>query len=361
MDAPRRYLVILNAFAGRCGTLVDLEERLRKALAPARVVVLRTESIEEAQQEARAARRGSYDAVIAVGGDGTHHNLIDTLALGDTPLGLIPLGTANDLAAEFDIPKDLEAACRIVREGFQTRVDIIKANDKMFATAGGMGLCTDIALGVCEARRRSRLFHAFMRLVGGHIYSIYMLFTVLFAWRLGYRYRFELDGGEVREVDAYLAMVMNQAFLGQNFQAIPDAKNKDGTLDVLLIKKIPGWFERLRLLRTMTLSLKGQHIGRPDVEVLRSSRVKVTSPTPVPFFADGELVGRAETFEFQVLNRALPLLVPSAKSTLRVPLRRVRTALTFASGTGSGIISGGGRVELSLKRSGVIKDPKDAA
>lgn len=344
----RRYLVILNAMAGTCGTQPDLEERIRKALAPARVVLLRTASPEEARDEAASARRGGYDAVIAVGGDGTHHPLVDALASGDVPLGLIPLGTANDLAAEFGIPRDLEAACKIIREGSQTRVDLITTHGKSFATAGGMGLCTDIALGVCEARQRSRLFQAFMRLVGGSIYTIYMVFTVLLSRRLGYRYTFTLEDGTRREVDAYLAMVMNQAFLGQNFQAIPGAKNKDGALDILIIKKVPGWFERLRLLRTLTLTLKGEHIGRPDVEVLRTDRITVETPQAAAFFADGELVGRSERFEFAVRPRSLPLLVPAARASMRLAPRRNVSALAFASASAA---SASGRLREPLGRS----------
>lgn len=348
----RRYLVILNALAGTCAKQPDLEERIRKALAPARVTVLRSTSIEEARGEAETARRGRYDAVIAVGGDGTHHGLIDALALGDTPLGLIPLGTANDLAAEFGIPKDLEAACKIIREGNQTKVDLITTHGKSFATAGGMGLCTDVALGVCEARKRSRLFHAFMRLVGGAIYQIYMVMTVLFKRRLGYRYTLELEDGTTRQLDAYMAMVMNQSFLGQNFQAIPSAKNKDGALDLLLVKKVPGWFERIRLLRTLTLSLAGKHIGRPDVEVVRCERVAVSSPTPIAFFADGELIGRTERFLFEIRPRALGLLVPAGRASMRQRRRGNVSGLALASASAST----SGRLRLSASRASQLDE-----
>lgn len=332
MPAPR-YLVIVNDKAGRCALLADLETRLRAALAPGEVEILRSATPEEAESATARARQRRYDAVIMVGGDGTHHGVLDVLAGGETPLGLVPLGTANDLAAEHGIPSDLEAACAIIREGCRTTIDLVRTQGKTFATAGGMGLCTDVALGVCEARKRSRLFHAFMRLVGGAIYQLYLLFTVLFSRRLGYRFTLIDDGGEAREVEAYMALFMNQAFLGQNFQAAPGANNRDGKLDVMLIKKVPGRrFERLGLLRTLATTLEGKHVGRPDVELLRAERIEVRSPTPVAFFADGELVGTACRFEFKTLKRALPLLVPRERSIVtRVPARDL-----FASWSASG-------------------------
>lgn len=334
-----RYLVIVNLKAGRCALMTDLEERIRAALAPAEVEVLRTSSPVDGANAAASARRfGRYDGVIAVGGDGTHHGILDALAGGSVPLGLIPLGTANDLAAEHGIPQDLEAACKIIKDGCQTTVDLVRTHGKVFATAGGMGLCTDIALGVCEARKRSKLFHWFMRLVGGSIYTLYMVFTVLFARRLGYTYTITGDDGRRRVVEGYMALIMNQAFLGQNFQAAPGASNRDGTFDVLLIKKLEGRrFERLNLLATISKTLKGAHVGRPDIELLRAQKLEIRTPEPVPFFADGELVTRADAFSFVNLKRALPLLVPRERSVVvRLPASKV-----FASWSGSQSFPGG--------------------
>jgi diacylglycerol kinase (ATP) len=332
----RRYMVILNPLAGTCGTQVDLEDKIRKGLAPAHVRLIRTTSPEEARAEALLARRGKYDAVITVGGDGTHHWVLDALQGGETPLGLIPLGTANDLAAEHMIPKDVEEACRIIREGGLKDVDLVRTHGKVFATAGGMGLCTDVALGVCEARKRSRLFKAFMRLVGGLIYQLYLVFTVLFSRRLGYTYLVEGEDGKTREVRGYMALVMNQAFLGQNFHAVPGAENDDGLFDVLLIKNIGRRFERLALLATVAKTLKGEHLLLPDIEVVRARRLAIRTPDPVAFFADGELVGRSAAFEFEVLPDALPLCVPLDLAARKAAAPLATRLSRSYSGTGSG-------------------------
>ena len=317
MKIRRRYQVILNEHAGTCAQVPDLEARIRKALGEgldAKVQVSRSRTPEEAIRIAAQARRCEMDAVVAVGGDGTHHWLVDALAGGDTPLALIPLGTANDLAENYDIPRDLEAACEVIRAGGRTRVDLLSVEGKCFATAGGMGLATDVALGVCAMRQRHRWFHWLMRRLGGSIYTLYMLFTVLLSWRIGYRWRLEDEQGNTREIDGYMAVFMNQPFLGRNFRAVPDADNRDGCFDLLLVKRSPR-LARLRLLGTLSASLKGRHIGRADVEVVRAKKLLVTTPRPARFFADGELVAEATRFEFGVLPRALPLLVPLAHAT----------------------------------------------
>lgn len=320
---PKRYRVVLNAHAGITERVPGLEERLRTALGHGRdahVEVVRCATPEEASRDALAARRGDWDAVIAVGGDGTHHWLLDGLAGSDVPLGLIPLGTANDLASEHEIPVDVEGACEVIRRGATTRLDLVETAGKAFATAGGMGLATDIALGVCAARQRWPVFRLLMQLLGAWIYTLYMVLTVLFARRLGYRYRVEGADGEVRDVDGYMAIVMNQAFLGKNFQAAPRARNDDGAFDVFLLKKVPWRFARLRLLATLCRTMNGSHVGRRDVEVFRARRLELETPAPVPFFADGELVAEARRFSFRVRPRALRLLVPPRRAgALRLP------------------------------------------
>lgn len=308
----RRYQVILNENAGVCAQIPELEQRIRAGLGPdAKVQVVRSRTPEEAIRAAAHARRCELDAVIAVGGDGTHHWLVDALAGGETPLALIPLGTANDLAANYGIPRDLEQACAVIKEGARTRIDLVEVEKKCFATAGGMGLATDVALGVCALRRRSRIFHWLMRRVGGWIYPLYMLFTVLLSRRIGYRWGVEEADGTRREVDGYMALCMNQAFLGKNFRAVPDASNKDGAFDLLLVKRQPR-FSRLRLLGALSASLRGTHIGRRDVEVVRARRLVLTTPRPLPFFADGELVAETDRLEFSLRPGALPLIVPAA-------------------------------------------------
>lgn len=345
MAAPKKYLVIVNDNAGQCALLPDLEERIRAALAPGEVEFLRSATAEEAEAATARARQLRYSAVVMVGGDGTHHGVLDVLAGGDVPLGLIPLGTANDLAAEHGIPQDLEDACAIIRDGCRTTVDLIRTREKTFATAGGMGLCTDVALGVCEARQRSRVFHAFMRLVGGLIYQLYMLYVVFFSRRLGYEFTITDDSGQTRKLDAYMLLFMNQRFLGKNFLAAPSASNRDGLLDVVVIKKLQGRrFERLQLLGCVSACLRGKHIGRPDVEVIRTCRVDVTSPEPVAFFADGELVARTTRYTFKTLRRALPLIVPGDRAIVT----RVVSASHIWDRTWS--VGGSGRLPVATGR-----------
>ena len=320
----RRYQVILNEHAGVCAQLPDLEARIRAALGDGRdskVQVTRSRTPEEAIRVAAHARRCEMDAVVAVGGDGTHHWLVDALSGGDVPLALIPLGTANDLAENFGVPRDLESACQVIREGRTTRVDLIQVENKCFATAGGMGLATDVALGVCEMRRRHRWFHWLMRRLGGSIYTLYMLFTVLLSRRIEYAWRLTLEDGSERDVDGYMAVCMNQSFLGRNFRAVPEADNRDGTLDLLLVKRAPR-FARLRLLGALSASLRGRHIGRPDVEVVRARALEINTPRPARFFADGELVAEATRFRFGVRRRALPLVVPARHADDDVVWRR---------------------------------------
>lgn len=321
MTALKRYLVILNANAGSVQACPNLEERIRAGLRDgeeSKVLVVRCHDLEEARRAARAAARtGRFDALVVAGGDGSHHQLLDALAETGLPLGVIPLGTANDLASNYGIERgDVEGACEVIRAGHTADLDLIQVGRKCFATGGGFGLAARVALTVQDLRQRSRAFRLLMRLAGHYIYPIVTLCTLLFARRLDERYEVETARGKSVKVDGYVALLMNFPSLGKHFHAAPRASERDGLLDVVLIERQGRkGFARLRLMWTVLQITRGAHLGRPDVHHLRARRVTVSSPAgATACMADGELIAVANTHQVAVLPGALSLLVPRSRA-----------------------------------------------
>ncbi|MBL4850296.1 MAG: hypothetical protein JKY65_32670 [Planctomycetes bacterium] len=316
MDS-KRYLVILNANAGSSNTPL-LEERIRAGLGEdegASVFVVRCKDPQQARKTASAAARtGRFDALVIAGGDGSHHHLLDAVADTGLPLGVIPLGTANDLAANFDIKGgQVEAACAVIRAGRTVNLDLIQVGKKCFATGGGLGVPARVAMGVHEMRGRSRAFRLLMRLAGHYIYPIVTLFTLLFTRKLHERYEVVTDRGKRCEIDGYAALLMNFRSLGKHFQAAPSAKQSDGLLDVVLVERRgPRGLARLRFMWTVFHISRGTHMGRSDVHHLRARKLTISAPQGASAcIADGELMAVANTLSIKVRKQALSLLVPA--------------------------------------------------
>src|SRR5579871_1781834 len=87
--------------------------------------------------------RGAKLVVIG-GGDGSFRNVAGMMAEKDAVLGILPLGTVNDLARNLGIPTDLEAACRVIAEGKVARIDVGRANDHYFLITASLGFSAQV-------------------------------------------------------------------------------------------------------------------------------------------------------------------------------------------------------------------------
>lgn len=322
----RSYLVVLNDRAGAAHRVPEAEARIRAALGEdrgTRVTVVRPTTPEESQRALRLARRPGWTAVLAAGGDGTHHWLLHALAGSDVPLGLVPLGTANDLARACGVPAELEDACAIARRDLRARLDLVEltadgAPAGSFVTSGGLFLGADTALAVTRWRRRWSWFDRLSRLIGHRVYSLVLALLVLFAPRLWRRVRVSVDGGPARELEAGVAMAMNQEDVGRSFRAAPGASHRDGQVELFVILRRPGLLSRLHLAAALLATMRGRQVGRKDVLLLRGRRARIELASQEAFFADGEELARATTFELTLRPKALTVLVPSDRASIRM-------------------------------------------
>jgi len=94
---------------------------------------------------ARRAASEDVDTVVAVGGDGTVNEVINGIVGTELALGIIPTGTANDLASLYSIPTDVGKACKLILERHVQEADVINVNGWYYVTAGGLGLPCEVA------------------------------------------------------------------------------------------------------------------------------------------------------------------------------------------------------------------------
>jgi len=287
-------VVLVNPAArgGRGLRLLDpVLRRLRRDGRPISVIVGTTAA--DALGRARAAVAAGPGALVAFGGDGLVHLAVQAVAGTGVPLGIVPAGTGNDIAAALGIPRrDPLAAADIVLDGTPTRVDAARIGaDRWFA-------------GVLACGFDSRVNERANALTwpGGTARYLRAVAQELRVFR-PMRFTVTLDG-EPAEHEAMLVAVANTRSYGAGMRICPDASPHDGLLDVLILGALP----RGAFLAALPRVYWGGHVTHPAVVIRRARTVRLEAADVIAY-ADGERIGPAP-LDCAAAPGALSVLLP---------------------------------------------------
>ncbi len=286
----REIALLTNPTSGRgrgSRTAAIALPRLREAGFAVRD--LRGGSAESARELASEALRDGVESLVVCGGDGMVHLAVQLLAGTQTPLGIIPAGTGNDVARYFDIPRnDPQLAADIVI-GSQTRtIDLARSGERYFVTV----LAAGFDAKVNERANRLTWPRGQMRYNLATLAELRVFEPV--------PYTIELDDRTL-SLDAMMVAVGNGPSYGGGLRITEGAHLDDGLLDVVIIKPM----SKPQLVRTYPKLFSGTHVSHPAYEHHLTRRVTLAAPGIVGY-ADGERFG------------ALPLTVEVVPQALRV-------------------------------------------
>lgn len=297
-----RILVIWNPLAGGGGE-DDLEQRretLERALAASGVAAELFESDSESTTEQRVDRalEEGVATIVAAGGDGTVRSVGFRLIDRDVPLGILPMGTAMNVARSLDIPLDLEGAARVLAEGSVRSIDVGLVRGQPFLEIASIGLGAEVLAGATHVGE-GRL-HA----------ALDVLRAALRNRRT--RVRLQLDGREVRG-HALMLAVANGPYTGRAINLAPEARIDDGKFDVLFYQGFGALGFAAHLARVL--------LGRPHDERIRRYRaatVRVSTRRPLPVRLDSQDLGTTPV-ELVTRRGALRVIAQSANPSERLP------------------------------------------
>lgn len=294
-----RFLVLLNAHAS--GGLPDaLRRRLGGAFAARSVPfdIVEPADAEEALRVTRFAAERGYRAVAAVGGDGTVGIALKGTAGSGVPVAIVPFGTGNQLALNFDIPSSLEDSVRVAVEGRVEQVDLGRANGEHFALIAGAGLDADV-MAAATSELKNRLGFA------AYLYSgLKHIITPSSA-----DFRIVADDREVK-VRASMVLLANAGQLGAGplpveVTVAPRSSFHDGLIDVCIYapRNLP------EVARMLWRVARRQFAGDDRMIFLQAKKVSIESDPPVAIQIDGE--PRGETpIEAEIEPLVGRILVP---------------------------------------------------
>ena len=303
---PHAPLIIVNptAGAGRAGRLIPwLRQRLEQR---PEVELQITRRAGEAESIASNAVREGHDRVIAVGGDGTVQEVINGLLGGPgVELGIVPVGSGNDLARSLGLPAEPAGAWKVAMGRHTRQVDAARARngagqERWFASAGGIGFDAQVAAAM--VRRR-----------GWQAGKAGYVLTTLTELR-----RFEnrpvtitLDDETFSRSVLFVA-IANGAYYGGGMKIAPEAEPDDGRLDVCVV----GDISRRTGLREMPNLYRGTHVRNPAVSMHTARTIRMEGDAVTRIHLDGEPFG------------TLPLEVRIAPGVLSVSASPMRPAVT---------------------------------
>jgi YegS/Rv2252/BmrU family lipid kinase len=287
-----KLLFIVNPIAGSGSTLRALP--LIEEYCQQRSVeysIIKTKYKGHATELARdAISSPRFHGIIAVGGDGTVMEVANGLTGSSIPLGILPLGTGNDLAKALNIPIDIKKALYIVTNGRTKLIDTINYGNKYFFNVASVGFDAEIARDIEKMKRW----------ISGK--TAYYLSALLkfFTYRDKYVY-LEIDGKEF-ETPILLLAIANGTHYGGGMYVNPMGSINDGYIDVILIKPVPRYLFPFLFPKF----IKGQHLDLPYVATFRCKSINIKSNENLPVNGDGDII-TTTPFRFSISDK--PILV----------------------------------------------------
>ncbi|MEO2508919.1 YegS/Rv2252/BmrU family lipid kinase [Clostridium paraputrificum] len=214
-----------------------------------------------------------YKYVLVAGGDGTVDSVVNAMMNRgiDLPIGILPVGTANDFGKFIGIPSDVTKACKQILESEPKAVDIGKINDKYFINVASSGLFTDVSQKTDLNLKNT---------IGKLAYYLKGIEEIPNFRRL----KVHLKSKEVDfDGEMYLILVFNGQTAG-NFKLATRADVNDGYLDVIMIKAVPI----IEILPLFIKILKGEHLDSDKVIYFKTDDILIESEEDIVVDIDGE-------------------------------------------------------------------------
>lgn len=313
-----RALLIANPGSGtesdRGKLLEQVTRWLKDAGVDLKVVVAKPK--EKTIPIARKAAKDGYKVIIAMGGDDTIEAIIRGVAGSKSRLGMIPVGTANNLAKSLGIPEDPREACDLIAAGNFRKLD----------------------LGQVKVRKGKKLtfFELVMVGIGAAVYpdalhvskgkggfdSIKGAVETVLAHETRPKVTLKMDGGSSVTLETMLAIVSNVPLIGPNMLVDPNASIDDGLFDISVYPN----FSKAELLAYSTKVMNKISTDDGKIQRYRASKVTIKTNPKLQVMADGVMLGKGKV-KIKMLPGALRVIAPEVGAGVEKPPHAAGTDL----------------------------------
>lgn len=269
----KKVKFIYNPFSGENVILDELDRVIKMHQEYGYIIVPYRIDKESDVAEALQDVDDSYYYILVAGGDGTVDSVVNAMKARDIelPIGILPVGTANDFAKFLGIPQDIGKACKQILESEPTAVDIGRINQKYFVNVASTGLFTDVSQKTDDNLKNT---------MGKLAYYLKGLEQLPNFRKL----KVNIKAKELEYNDSmYLMLIFNGQTAG-NFKLATKADARDGFLDVIVFKAI----SIKDLIPLFIKILRGEHLDDPKVIYFKTKEVRIETEEDIVTDIDGE-------------------------------------------------------------------------
>lgn len=251
---------------------------------------------DDIREKAKSAANSGYRYVVALGGDGAFHHVVEGVAGTDAIAGFLPAGNGNDIAESLGIPPDPIEAAQVFLHARARGVDLVRVRFSdgrvaHYVGAGGLGLDAEAAL---LANTRFKRWPGVTRYLAGALRA--------FGREQALELEAELD--DVRWSGQVLfAAVANGPRYGSGVRIAPDAQIDDGWMNVVIV----GALTLPRLMEGIPIVLTTGNVRFDELRRFRCKRAMLRTLRPAKVHGDGELLGESPA-EFEIVPGAIRVM-----------------------------------------------------
>ncbi len=235
--------------------------------------------------------REHFDAVIAVGGDGTVNEVVNGIFGSRIALGIIPSGSGNGFARHIKIPLNLEKSLKTIEEFITTDVDVMNINNNISVNVSGIGFDALVAKKFHNSTTR----------------GLKTYIKIIFSEFINYKnrnYSIIIDGKEIQR-NAFLISFANSSQFGNNAYISPEASIKDGKIDLCILKRF-SFLGALSLgIKLMTKTIhKSKYI-----EIIRAKEIDIEQNDDFCHL-DGDFINSGNSLNIKIIPGAINMIIP---------------------------------------------------
>lgn len=291
MEGQKKILFVINPISGgKKKTAFNKKVLEVLDLSKFHPTFQQTTHPNHAYELGKKAVEAGYDAVVAVGGDGTINELGAALVGSGIPLGIIPEGSGNGLALYLGIPMNETSAINRLNRFETVEVDCGYINDKPFFNIAGLGFDATVSDRFANDTTRGPI---------GYLRSVV---NVISKYKPS-KYILTIDG-KTYEREAFMISVANSPQYGNNAYIAPNASVSDGILDVCIVHKFP-----LYILPMMVFRLFNRSADQSEyVEIIPGKEIHIQRVEEGPIHVDGEPISLSGDLKITVKPKSLKII-----------------------------------------------------
>jgi len=290
-----KTILILNPSASR-GTALKEKDKIENILKLNKIksdIYISNSALDIIRATDDFIKQG-YKNFIGAGGDGTMHFITQKLAGTQCNLGIIPIGSGNDLIKSFGMEQSIEKSINIIKNGRVKRIDLgLFNNNVYYIGVAGSGFDSEVTRFANQTK---------LPIKGEARYNFSVYKTLLTFRPKIFNIKYD-DKSE--SIDTMMMVVSNLKYYGGGMKITPDADPFDSRFDVCIIKAMP----LLKFIKSFPSVYAGTHLNIPYVKYFKAKTVLVDSIKKFDVYGDGEYMGKLPA-DFKIVPKCLNIYLP---------------------------------------------------